>query len=605
MSVLKIKDANGNWQDIITVKGDKGEDGFSPTATVTKDGTSTVITITDVNGTTTETIEVPETDVDLSEYATIEYVDDAIANIDIGDGGSGSNTAGIDLSNYYSKKDNVVENSDNNTLKLKYEFDVARNTELDSVYSPCGAPPLRIYNGTCTLTSNFTWDKMLICVDSKANTEIDIKEYTEVPYSDDIVVINPDEEQYIFDYIIINPKLKENPYGVYSHLPFVCKLEKGSDLRYFGTDPRFAEKGGAYKQYMYYSITSSCEYWRAPVYIDGELRNAYLFATDEMATRYVENNPGTYVITDDTVFDRPTYFFEYQCEGSSLQGESYTISAENALHIVGGEINANIQNTSSTYVFDYLIAGAKTTSLAIIIPEKDTNFSVVKGSTGVNPTAINYELTLSYRANPTAYTNTAIISSAFESDCYYRRSPQYQIVKFYNLDNLADNIDLSEYAKTEMLDDYYTKENTYNKEEIDSKLQSGGGGEVIYSSEETIVGTWIDGKPIYRKVFQLGTVCSGISNHSWATVPHGIQDVETWVTLKGIAQNGKSAIPIPYAATTAVTSASSTSALATNINSWVTGQTRFNVGESSIFITLNSYNSYVVHVTLEYTKTSN
>lgn len=146
------------------------------------------------------------------------------------------------------------------------------------------------------------------------------------------------------------------------------------------------------------------------------------------------------------------------------------------------------------------------------------------------------------------------------------------------------NIDLEEYATKAYVDDkvanipiggesnltnYYTKQETYNKEEIDNLIptvtdgkdgkdgtngedgfspvatvtkegntatititdkngtttasvsdgmngsdgDSGGGGSTeTYFTEETAVGTWIDGKPIYRKVIEvgkLGTVSSG------------------------------------------------------------------------------------------------
>lgn len=62
MSVLKIKDSNGVWQDIPAIKGadgtngTNGTDGISPIATVTKSGNTATITITDKNGTTTTTI---------------------------------------------------------------------------------------------------------------------------------------------------------------------------------------------------------------------------------------------------------------------------------------------------------------------------------------------------------------------------------------------------------------------------------------------------------------------------------------------------------------------------------------------------------------------
>lgn len=50
---------NGAWTDggAYGAKGDKGDDGFSPTASVSKSGTTTTITITDENGTTTAQVE--------------------------------------------------------------------------------------------------------------------------------------------------------------------------------------------------------------------------------------------------------------------------------------------------------------------------------------------------------------------------------------------------------------------------------------------------------------------------------------------------------------------------------------------------------------------
>ena len=63
MSVLKIKDANNQWQSIPAIKGadgidgTNGADGYSPTATVSKNGDTTTISITDKNGTTTTTVK--------------------------------------------------------------------------------------------------------------------------------------------------------------------------------------------------------------------------------------------------------------------------------------------------------------------------------------------------------------------------------------------------------------------------------------------------------------------------------------------------------------------------------------------------------------------
>lgn len=55
-----------------------------------------------------------------------------------------------------------------------------------------------------------------------------------------------------------------------------------------------------------------------------------------------------------------------------------------------------------------------------------------------------------------------------------------------------------------------------------SKFQS-------YSNEEYIVGTWINNKPVYRKVLSLGsiTLSSGVNDYE-----HGIDDLETLVNMK-------------------------------------------------------------------------
>lgn len=48
----------------------------------------------------------------------------------------------------------------------------------------------------------------------------------------------------------------------------------------------------------------------------------------------------------------------------------------------------------------------------------------------------------------------------------------------------------------------------------------------IYSTEETVIGTWIDGKPIYRKTFY------STSTESSFNIPHGIS-IDTVVAING------------------------------------------------------------------------
>lgn len=46
----------------------------------------------------------------------------------------------------------------------------------------------------------------------------------------------------------------------------------------------------------------------------------------------------------------------------------------------------------------------------------------------------------------------------------------------------------------------------------------GGGSEVHYSTEEQLIGTWIDDKPLYQKTLTYNTTIS-LNDSSWTTIP--------------------------------------------------------------------------------------
>ena len=46
----------------------------------------------------------------------------------------------------------------------------------------------------------------------------------------------------------------------------------------------------------------------------------------------------------------------------------------------------------------------------------------------------------------------------------------------------------------------------------------------VYSTDETVVGKCIDGKPIYRKVFEIGS----LPNDTTISIPHGIKNLDTF-----------------------------------------------------------------------------
>lgn len=57
-------------------------------------------------------------------------------------------------------------------------------------------------------------------------------------------------------------------------------------------------------------------------------------------------------------------------------------------------------------------------------------------------------------------------------------------------------------------------------------------GFLKYSTDEIVVGEWIDGKPIYRKVVYLGNCPSASGNKS---VEHGIENIERYTAIYGFA----------------------------------------------------------------------
>ena len=107
----------------------------------------------------------------------------------------------------------------------------------------------------------------------------------------------------------------------------------------------------------------------------------------------------------------------------------------------------------------------------------------------------------------------------------------------------------------------------------------------VYSTEEQIVGTWIDGKPIYRKVID----CGALPNSTLKQVPHGISDIDAIVSFNGVTfAKNKTATPIPYVYTDSINTVS-----------------LFLEGTNVCIQTFGDKTSYInTYVTLEYTKTT-
>lgn len=112
-------------------------------------------------------------------------------------------------------------------------------------------------------------------------------------------------------------------------------------------------------------------------------------------------------------------------------------------------------------------------------------------------------------------------------------------------------------------------------------------GETTYSLNETNTGkTWIDGKTIYRKVINFGS----LPNNSIKNVAHSISDLSYVIFANGISYSSTTGnyFPIPYSA----------DSLQAQVKMWVTN--------TDVYLqTLADRTDYSqTYIVLEYTKTS-
>lgn len=109
----------------------------------------------------------------------------------------------------------------------------------------------------------------------------------------------------------------------------------------------------------------------------------------------------------------------------------------------------------------------------------------------------------------------------------------------------------------------------------------------IYSTEEQVIGTWIDGKPLYRKVIDFGALPS---SPLYKYVNHNIQNISQIVFLDGFCIDSSSEWAFPVNCIRPNTANS-------NIGCYAS--------KTQIVIECGvNRSSYRAYITLEYTKTT-
>ena len=114
----------------------------------------------------------------------------------------------------------------------------------------------------------------------------------------------------------------------------------------------------------------------------------------------------------------------------------------------------------------------------------------------------------------------------------------------------------------------------------------------VYSTEEKVVGTWIDGNPIYRKVID----CGFLLDRANKTIPHGITNLKIIIDIRGIAHcdgvvTQNLPLPFPYS----------------NVTDTVMNSVPIYMWEESgniVIKPLSNRTTYYSYVILTYTKTT-
>lgn len=120
---------------------------------------------------------------------------------------------------------------------------------------------------------------------------------------------------------------------------------------------------------------------------------------------------------------------------------------------------------------------------------------------------------------------------------------------------------------------------------------------VNYSTEEQIIGTWIDGKPIYQKTIDCGAGPTG--NNTAKSVAHNIANIDKVISYDGISfySDGETFIKIPDVMN------SDTNGTLGNL----TIQVRVTINKTNISLVSAGDRSSVfakIYITVQYTKTT-
>ena len=172
---------------------------------------------------------------------------------------------------------------------------------------------------------------------------------------------------------------------------------------------------------------------------------------------------------------------------------------------------------------------------------------------------------------------------------YLIDSTDIEIEEVSGTENLKFN--LASGNSTEQLIGNLSNLNTTSKSNVVNAINEVNQNQInsnTYSTTETVIGKWIDKKPIYRKVINTGALPNATTND----IPHYINNIDKIKNIRGYAfrSSDNFTIPLPFSSPDNIIYSVSLGVLGNNIRiSTATDRTAF-------------AESYVI---LEYTKTTN
>lgn len=192
----------------------------------------------------------------------------------------------------------------------------------------------------------------------------------------------------------------------------------------------------------------------------------------------------------------------------------------------------------------------------------------------------NNEVMLEYEPNE----EIVIPYTTEQEEAYYELQHLLMYEGYTNIeciDEIKPDIQLTYWYNNELNNSYGER---FDKvEDKINELEKVEKGE-IYSKEEQVIGKWTNGKPLYRKIIDFGT----LPNATERGVKHEISNLQNNIINVNVIVNGENSIPIPYASPTSI---------AENITYRISG-TYFTIITGSDRSNLNA------KVILEYTKTT-